>query len=111
MSELPIACELGPAELAARRESLLARLAARALGVERLDSGLRLHLPGDAESSELVFETVAAERRCCRFLVFELAFAPDLGPITLEITGPAGTREFLESILPLDGPERARERS
>jgi hypothetical protein len=111
MNEVPIACELSPAELAARRESLLARLAARASRFERLDSGLRLHLPGDAESSELVFETVAAERRCCRFLVFDLAFASDLGPITLEITGPAGTRDFLESILPLDDAPGARERS
>lgn len=109
MREMPIACELGPEELAARRESLLAELVGRATRVEPLDSGLRLHFPGDAESGRLVLEAIAAERRCCRFLAFDVAFAPDLGPIALAITGPAGTREFLESVLPLGAEGMPRE--
>ena len=111
MSELPIACELSATELAARRESLLAQLVGRSSQVERHDYGLRLHFPGDAENVPLILEAIAAERRCCRFLAFELAFAPDLGPIALEISGPPGTREFLESVLPLGDGGAAREDS
>jgi hypothetical protein len=109
MNELPIACELSTTELAARRDSLLARLVGRSTKVEHLDSGLRLHFPGDAESGRLILAAIVAERRCCRFLAFDLAFAPDLGPIVLAISGPPGTRDFLESVLPLGDRGAPRE--
>jgi hypothetical protein len=101
VNEPPIACELSPAELAERRESLLARLVARARRIDPLEAGLRFEFPGDAETTHTMLAAIEAERRCCRFLRFELVFAHDLGPVTLDITGPAGTREFLESVLPL----------
>jgi hypothetical protein len=47
----------------------------------------------------LVFAAIEAERACCRFLRFALTVDQDLGPVTLEIDGPEGTREFLASIL------------
>jgi hypothetical protein len=40
---------------------------------------------------------------CCRFLRFTLTVEPDRGPIALELTGPRGTREFLESLLDASG--------
>ena len=40
---------------------------------------------------------VANERRCCPFLTFTLELAPDGGPLWLRLTGPAGTRAFLEA--------------
>ena len=40
-----------------------------------------------------------AERQCCRFLRFELSVGPDLGPLTLTLTGPEGTQQFLEALL------------
>jgi hypothetical protein len=101
LSELPIACTLTPGELAQRRESLLARLVAGAKRVERLERGLRFELAGDAESLRVAFAAIEAERRCCRFLRFDLELAPDLGPVVLTVDGPAGTRELLESVLPL----------
>ena len=44
---------------------------------------------------------IEAERRCCRFLQFELNVGPDLGPLTLTLTltGPEGTQQFLEALL------------
>lgn len=101
MNDLPIACELSPRDLAERRESLLARLVARARRIEPLEAGIRFEFPGDAETARTILAAIDAERRCCRFLRFELVFAQDLGPVSLDITGPAGTREFLESVLPL----------
>ena len=52
----------------------------------------------------LIAETIEAERRCCRFLQFELVVAPDEGPIQLRLSGPRGTREFLEDLLPSESP-------
>jgi hypothetical protein len=43
---------------------------------------------------------IDAERHCCRFLRFALDAEPDLGVITLDVSGPAGSREFLDSWLP-----------
>ena len=42
---------------------------------------------------------IDAERRCCRFLRFSVLVEADAGPIVVEITGPPGTREFLEALV------------
>ena len=42
---------------------------------------------------------VDLERRCCAFLRFELTVEPGGGPVWLELTGPPGTREFLQAEL------------
>jgi hypothetical protein len=46
-----------------------------------------------------IAQTVDAERQCCRFLRFTLTVEPDAGAIVLDLTGPAGTREFLAAML------------
>jgi hypothetical protein len=40
-----------------------------------------------------------AERECCPFLAFELVAKPNQGPLIVRVTGPAGTKEFLRTIL------------
>jgi hypothetical protein len=40
---------------------------------------------------------IDAERQCCRFLRFHLMADPDGGMVTLEVTGPIGTAQFLDS--------------
>jgi hypothetical protein len=42
---------------------------------------------------------VEAERHCCRFLRFTITVEPDDGPVTLDFTGPQGTREFVVALL------------
>ena len=42
--------------------------------------------------------TVDAERQCCRFLRFQLTVEPDVGEISLDLTGPPGTREFVSAL-------------
>ena len=60
-------------------------------------------IPRDRESLEEIVawlhQVVEAERKCCRFLRFRVTFEADLGPIELELTGPPGTRELLETSL------------
>jgi len=41
---------------------------------------------------------IEAERRCCRFLRFAVAAEPDGGQISLEVTGPPGTAQFLDQL-------------
>jgi hypothetical protein len=61
------------------------------------------------DALEMVARFVANERRCCPFLDFELAVAPDSGPLWLRMTGPDGTREVLEAELAISRPESDRD--
>jgi hypothetical protein len=99
MSELPIACTLTPDALRQRREELLPGLVRRAETCELLASGVRLRYAPSADVLRDIVKMIEAERECCRFLRFELSVAPELGPITLEVTGPAGTSEFLAGLI------------
>lgn len=48
---------------------------------------------------ERVARLVANERRCCPFLEFTITAGPGDGPVWLRLTGPRGTREFLDAEL------------
>jgi hypothetical protein len=99
MSELPIACTLAPDALRLRREELLPGLVRRAETRELLATGVRLQFASSADVLGDIVRMIDAERQCCRFLRFELSVAPDLAPITLDVTGPAGTAEFLAGLI------------
>jgi hypothetical protein len=99
MSELPIVRTLGPDALRARRQGLLTALLQQSSGKEVLPDGLRLRFPASGETLSKITQTVEAERHCCRFLRFAITVEPDEGEITLDLTGPEGTREFVAALL------------
>jgi hypothetical protein len=41
---------------------------------------------------------IEQEQDCCSFLRFHLSVEPNAGPVTFEVTGPAGTRQILRSL-------------
>jgi hypothetical protein len=94
---LPVVCTLTPEAIATRKAALLPRLVQRAMSRENATDGVRLRLPADAWSA--LATTVEAERQCCRFLRFEITVEADGGPISLSLTGPPGTREFLTALI------------
>ena len=48
------------------------------------------------------------ERRCCPFLAFSVEVPPAGEDIRLRMTGPEGTREFLDAELPIGGSNAPR---
>ena len=98
-SELPVACTLTPADLAARRGGLLPGLAARATGSAAIEGGRSWRFDSRPGLLADVAAVIEAEHRCCRFLRFALTIEPGDGPVTLEVTGPEGTARFLEDLL------------
>ncbi len=101
MADLPVVCTLSPEALNARREHLLQALQRRARDRRDLPDGWRLvFAAADGVVGEIA-RAVDAERRCCRFLLFTITVEPGDGPITLDLTGPPGTRDFLASLLDL----------
>lgn len=101
MSDLPIACALTPDALRARQQGLLAMLLRRADGRDAIADGIRLRFPAGPDTLEAITRAVEAERACCRFLRFSITVEPEGGPMTLELTGPPGTRDFLTALLAL----------
>ena len=98
--DLPIACTLTPEELRRRREGLLPGILARAEAHEPVDGGFRFRFKSEAGLLPELAAMMEAERRCCRFLHFQVAADPDEGPVWLDVTGPPGTSEFLAGWLP-----------
>ena len=102
MIDIPLVCELTPAEMTARRATLLPGLLASAEERIPLSDGFRWRFAASGAWLAAAAETIDAERQCCRFLRFVLTVEPGGGPIWLEITGPQGASEFLESLLQCD---------
>ena len=99
MPDLPIACTLTPEAIHTRRAGLLPGLLERAEAREPLPDGYRARFAATGDILTSIAQTIDAERQCCRFLRFVIAVEPDAGAITLDITGPDGTREFLDALL------------
>lgn len=99
MTDLPLACTLDPTTLEARRDGLLPGLAREAVARTALPDGLRLTFTPGPGTVTAIARVIDAERQCCRFLRFRLTLEPGDGRIELEISGPAGTRDFLEQLL------------
>ena len=93
---IPIACTLSDDALNIRKENELAILFQKATQMESLDNGYAFKFPGDAETTQLLFDFVAVERECCAFFKFELTFEPQKGPVWLTVSGGDGVKAFIE---------------
>jgi hypothetical protein len=97
---LPLACVPGaiPAEERAAHFALTKALFGAAVQERReLSNGYSFRF--DADQLERVAHFAANERRCCPFLSFTLELMPGGGPLWLRLTGPQGTRRFLDAEL------------
>jgi hypothetical protein len=90
-------CSLSDAEKRDRESTLLARFKSGVLATEELGDGFAFRVPGDKDWLRLVADLMIAERECCPFLTFQLTAEPQRGALTVRITGPDGTKEFLKS--------------
>ena len=105
MSEepLPVACvpgAIGPEKRSAHFQ-LIDRLFSEprraGLAIDDLPNGYEYQFESDALADVARF--ISNERLCCPFLVFDLRVAANGGPIRLRLSGPTGTRAFLDAEL------------
>lgn len=101
--QIPLACRPGaitPENRQAHFE-LLSRLFKERLRERRvtdeLPNGYEFRFDPDAFADLMRF--MSNERRCCPFLAFDLRVFPNEGPIWLRMSGPPGTRAFLDEEL------------
>lgn len=94
---VPVACLLTAPELQERRRSVLRKFRSAVVEIKELEDGYSYSLPADDERLLELAHLVNLERRCCPFLSFKIAVEPSGAPVVLEISGPSGTKEFLEA--------------
>src|SRR5918994_7530042 len=90
-----IACLLSEREAAIRGEELAGGLFTAVEGVVELPDGYAYRFAGADSPLESLLEFIAAERRCCPFLSFEIAFEPHGGPLWLRMRGSPRVKAFI----------------
>ena len=98
-SELPIACNLTDSDFQERRAGVLKMVADGVMETKELNDGYAYRFPSDSSWLATLAKLITVERACCPFLRFNLRIEPAEGPIWLELTGPPGTKDFLNSII------------
>jgi hypothetical protein len=98
-ADIAIACRLSDPEFRRREATLLALFKSAVIVTEELPDGYAFRVPGDKKGMALVCELIVAERECCPFLTFEVTAQPNMGAVSVRMTGPAGTKDFLKVIL------------
>jgi hypothetical protein len=97
-TKLPVACSLTGSELQERRRQVLSKVGAAVLEVKDLGDGYAYRFPTDEVWITELANLITFERQCCPFLKFNVRIEPGAGPIWLELTGPEGTKDFLNSL-------------
>lgn len=87
-------CSLSDAALAGRRTEI-DQLFTDCTEVRELTDGYAFKFPSTDNQTRRLIDFVDAERRCCGFMTFELAFEPDDGPLWLRLRGSAEVKQFV----------------
>ena len=95
---LPIACTLTDLQFQEPRAGALKRAKDAVLEKKELDDGYSYRFSLDRISITELAQLITDERECCPFLRFDLHLEPGEGPVWMELTGPDGTKDFLNSI-------------
>ena len=90
-----IACLLSERDYAIRSEELAGGLFTTVEEVVELPDGNAYRFAGADSPLESLLEFIAAERRCCPFLSFEIAFEPHGGPLWLRMRGSPRVKAFI----------------
>jgi hypothetical protein len=95
---IPIACSLNGAELAARRSGLLEKTGQQLVKIEERGNGFVYLFPVDDAVFENLFEVIRLERKCCPFLDFKLILEAQSEFISLELSGQIGAKEAIRNL-------------
>lgn len=101
MSESCVSCTLNAAQIQERRAQVLQPLKRFITAQTPLEDGYLFEFAANDESLNLLLRFIQLERECCTFLRFRLTVEPNNGPVLLEMTGPQGTKAFIEAEMEL----------
>ena len=99
IEEIPLVCNMKAlnSDEYARLEVVINRFGDYILGAEPLANGMQFHVPKSVAALQDLSEFSLLEGLCCPFLDFKLVVGAGAEQAEFEITGPAGTTEFLRA--------------
>ena len=65
--------------------------------VQEVENGYEFTFPNETQLISRIAEFISNERLCCPFLKFTLMIVSNREPVSLSLTGPLGTQEFLRA--------------
>lgn len=98
-STTPLACNMD-VFTSAQRESHVqttTELIQAVQSIQEVGNGYEFRLPNQTEFISKIAEFISNERLCCPFLKFTLNVFSNNEPVSLSLTGPIGTQEFLRA--------------
>jgi hypothetical protein len=95
---IPVACYLTDTELRRRRADYLDKIAGSLVESEELENGFKYRFRLADKFIGTLAEVIDLERKCCPFLNFRMSVESGKEFVSLELTGPAGTREMIASL-------------
>lgn len=99
VNSIPIACNITEAEQLEQRQTEITEMLRAAERVEELEDGYAVSFATDDQVASELLNFILAERKCCPFFTFELAFEAEEGPMWLRLRGPEGVKEFVREAL------------
>jgi hypothetical protein len=96
-NNMNIACRLTTPELQQRKRTVIAELKSLVLERTEIVDGVRYSFKDTDDIISLLTDFIKTERLCCPFFVFNLTVGQQEGLITLQLSGPQGTKEFIET--------------
>ena len=97
--DIPLACNMN-VFTPAQREShiqITTELIQAVQSVQGVENGYTLTFPNETDYITKIAEFISNERLCCPFLECSLSVVSNQKPISLSLTGPIGTQEFLRA--------------
>jgi hypothetical protein len=97
--QIPLACNMSVFTLAERELHVQTtrELFQSLQAIRNTEHGYEFSFPSSSEIITSMAEFISRERLCCPFLEFTLQLPPGDEPITLLLTGPEGTQDFLRA--------------
>jgi len=96
-----LSCKLTTPELLQRKETVLKDLKEQVLMKKELEDGYAFQFPGTDKVLDQLSEFIKTERACCTFFIFGLSISGDKSEAWLELTGPEGAKDFVQTELGL----------
>jgi hypothetical protein len=98
-TSLLLVCNMGAFTPSQREAHILntTQLMQTIQSIQEIENGYQFTFPNETDAIVKLFEFISNERLCCPFLKFMLTVNSNNDPISLSLTGPTGTQEFLRA--------------
>ena len=98
-TNIPLACNMDVFTPAQRETHIqtTTELIQRVQSVRGIENGYEFRFPNEIRFISRIAEFISNERLCCPFLAFNLNVRSNDELISLSLTGPIGTQEFLRA--------------